>query len=731
MKKFRPILLLAAIFTTPISLSFAAVVQVPTGQYMTTSGGMYSSISSACETYTGTGYDFVGTIDNGDGSLMCRGKTKVPAGSTWEPYTINIGWVYQQFYNMCAAPSVIVNGICVTQSPPPPAVPPKSNGSTCKDGGAETSNPINIANGNKFLAELSFRGMGAFPLEFSLHYNSSSKSSSLPGSQLFSGIISGSVNRNTNLPLYSTGLPPVAARVAPGTGWNHNYHRSVSLQADLTTVNVLREDGKIYTFKNIQSIWKPDADIVGSLSEITSGGTRAGWRYINANDETETYDPAGRLNFVTTRTGLQHLLSYDDAGRVATVSDSYGRMLTLGYDASNRPNSMTDPAGNVFSYGYDANNNLATITYPDATVKTLLYENSTLPNAVTGIIDENGKRYITYHYDSTGRGDEEYLAGGVGRQKLTFATDGSSTTVIDPRGNASTLSFSMIQGASRLTGRNQPGGSGCSAASSAMTYDANGNVASRTDFTGVQTTYQYDMARNLETSRTEAAGTPVARTITTQWHASYRLPTQISEPGRVTTMSYDSSGNLLQRSVAANNLVRTWKYTYDNLGHLLTMTEPRTDADQTTTYSYDAQGNLETIRNAAGHLTRMTSYDANGLPLTIVDPNGTTTSLSYDARQRLISRTTGGETIFYHYDGVGQLTQVTQADGSATYFTFDDAHRLVATSDNAGNRIDYVLDAAGNRTSTQMRDPNGVLTRNITKVFDALNRPQQVTGAKL
>lgn len=692
---------------------------------------MYSSISSACETYTGTGYDFVGTIDNGDGSLMCRGKTKVPAGSTWEPYTINIGWVYQQFYNMCAAPSVIVNGICVTQSPPPPAVPPKSNGSTCKDGGAETSNPINIANGNKFLAELSFRGMGAFPLEFSLHYNSSSKSSSLPGSQLFSGIISGSVNRNTNLPLYSTGLPPVAARVAPGTGWNHNYHRSVSLQADLTTVNVLREDGKIYTFKNIQSIWKPDADIVGSLSEITSGGTRAGWRYINANDETETYDPAGRLNFVTTRTGLQHLLSYDDAGRVATVSDSYGRMLTLGYDASNRPNSMTDPAGNVFSYGYDANNNLATITYPDATVKTLLYENSTLPNAVTGIIDENGKRYITYHYDSTGRGDEEYLAGGVGRQKLTFATDGSSTTVIDPRGNASTLSFSMIQGASRLTGRNQPGGSGCSAASSAMTYDANGNVASRTDFTGVQTTYQYDMARNLETSRTEAAGTPVARTITTQWHASYRLPTQISEPGRVTTMSYDSSGNLLQRSVAANNLVRTWKYTYDNLGHLLTMTEPRTDADQTTTYSYDAQGNLETIRNAAGHLTRMTSYDANGLPLTIVDPNGTTTSLSYDARQRLISRTTGGETIFYHYDGVGQLTQVTQADGSATYFTFDDAHRLVATSDNAGNRIDYVLDAAGNRTSTQMRDPNGVLTRNITKVFDALNRPQQVTGAKL
>ena len=53
-----------------------------------------------------------------------------------------------------------------------------------------------------------------------------------------------------------------------------------------------------------------------------------------------------------------------------------------------------------------------------------------------------------------------------------------------------------------------------------MTYDANGNIASRTDFDGHQTTYVYDMTRNLETSRTEGlttagVATPATRTITT------------------------------------------------------------------------------------------------------------------------------------------------------------------------------------------------------------------------
>ena len=65
-----------------------------------------------------------------------------------------------------------------------------------------------------------------------------------------------------------------------------------------------------------------------------------------------------------------------------------------------------------------------------------------------------------------------------------------------------------------------------------------------------------------------------------------------------------------------------------------------------------------------GHVTSITAYNAHGQPLTIVDPNGLTTTLTYDARQRLTSRTVGSETTTYDYDDAGQLTKVTLPDGS-------------------------------------------------------------------
>jgi len=268
----------------------------------------------------------------------------------------------------------------------------------------------------------------------------------------------------------------------------------------------------------------------------------------------------------------------------------------------------------------------------------------------------------------------------------------------------------------------------------------NGNVASRTDWNGNLTTYQYDLARNLETSRTEAAGTPQARTITTAWHPTFRLPATITEPGRETTMSYDPAGNLLSRSVrdTATNETRTWTYTYNANGQVLTADGPRTDVADITTYTYYAnndadlgkRANLATVTNAAGHVIQILAYNAHGQPTQIVDSNGLTTTLAYDARQRLTSRQVGGETTTYTYDGVGQLTRVTLPDASYVDYTYDAAHRLTQIQDSAGNKIVYTLDAMGNRTQEQTYDPGSALVRTLSRVYDSLNRLSQYIGAQ-
>ena len=96
-----------------------------------------------------------------------------------------------------------------------------------------------------------------------------------------------------------------------------------------------------------------------------------------------------------------------------------------------------------------------------------------------------------------------------------------------------------------MKSESRPDGSGTDTMS--MSYDANGYLASETDWKGNITTYVHD-AQGRETSRTEASGTAQARTITPQWDTTLNVPTQITAPGKVTTYSYDAQGHLLSRS---------------------------------------------------------------------------------------------------------------------------------------------------------------------------------------
>ncbi len=96
-------------------------------------------------------------------------------------------------------------------------------------------------------------------------------------------------------------------------------------------------------------------------------------------------------------------------------------------------------------------------------------------------------------------------------------------------------------------------------------------------------------------------------------------------------------------------------YTYNSFGQVLTANGPRTDVSDVTTYTYYSCttghecGQLHTVTNALSHVTTYDTYNAHGQPLTITDPNGVVTTLTYDARQRLTSRTVGSEQTTFDY----------------------------------------------------------------------------------
>jgi RHS repeat-associated protein len=527
--------------------------------------------------------------------------------------------------------------------------------------------------------------------------------------------------------------------VLPRDMWRHNYDRRFYVVANNAQVMAViqRPDGAVQAFDNSGQ----------QVGNIGGGGARlqfntgAGYDLTLANSDVEHYNLSGQLTSIQTRSGLITTLTYDGTGNLVSVADAFGHTLTLAYVPSSTfadVSLLTDvtlPDGGHIQYGYDDWNRLISVTYPDSTTRGYHYDDANNGWVLTSIDDESGQQFASYVYDSLGRMTSESHAGGAQPYSFAYNAGGNGATITDPTGTSTQWVYNSSGGAYRLTSHSQQ----CIDCGNinAQTFDAQGNPLSRTDFNGNQTLLTFDPLRNLETWRTEAAGSPQARVITTEWHPTFRLPTQVDESGRRTTFTYDAQGNVLTRSVVdlANNDTQTWTYTYNSVGQLLTADGPRTDVSDITTYTYNACtsggscGQLATVTDAAGNVTSYLTYDSDGRPLTISDPNGTVTTLVYDARKRVTSRSVGTEVTAFEYWPTGLLKKITLPDGSYFSYTYDAAHRLVGVADSEGNRIAYTLDAAGHRTQEDVYDSSNMLSSTHRWVFDAAGRVKQDIGA--
>ncbi|QNA87721.1 RHS repeat protein [Massilia sp. Dwa41.01b] len=551
-------------------------------------------------------------------------------------------------------------------------------------------------------------------------------------------------------------------------------------------------------------------DRIAPLYDSTSKAI-VGWSYTAApGDFTERYDAGGKLISISSRAGARQSLTYSSgdtnntaisrwpadapvcshvqdgetlpSGRLLCVTDQWGQQIQFEHDPAGRITKVIDPNGKSYLYEYDgvsggclgpgfggascSANNLTKVTFPDEKSRTYFYHESAKINsgqscssgdfsgagdvslnALTGLIDENGQRYITWEYDCMGRATSSYLGNGVDKVRITYSSN-MGRTVTEYIGSpdapstvTSTLTYKRVLDDvknSKLSGSCV----GCGLFKSRL-YDANGNVSQTEDWNGGKTSYQYNLTRNLEKVRIEAYGTTAPRTISTEWHPKFRLPVRIAEPKRITINTYDNQGNLLSRRQEATDdsdgskkfsavllgKFRVWNYTYNTAGRIATATDPN---KYTTIYDYDQKGNLEKITNALAQITTLSNYDANGRVGRIIEPNKVTTDLTYHPRGWLETKTVeaGGvkHVTRYEYDGVGQLKAVVNPDESYIRYEYDDAHRLTDVTDSRGNKIHYTLDLKGNRIKEEVSDAEGLVIRKISRQYDKMNRLQQVTG---
>lgn len=652
--------------------------------------------------------------------------------------------------------------VCTDPAPEPPCdacpvegIPPSAVGK-----------PILPSTGLEQATETDYRGDGSNDLYFTRTYRSDRRAWAhnyqVSGVDLSPGVarqLSPSYPSYKGLGKYSK--RPRQLRLV-GTGQN----RSFMLQ---------RGNGRQINFSSAAGL-VPPADVNDRVTEVASDGSGdGGYEVTNAaTGATDRFDRAGKLVQTTARNGRVQTLIYSDAltptsiafhrDLLIRVQDDAGREIQFTYNEADEMVTMTDPGGLTYQYTYGgpssvvrAQNvnvrNLTSVTFPDGKQRIYWYnepahtDNTDLPYHLTGITDENGARYATIKYNPAGLGVSTELAGGANKFSINYTNLFTQSIVTDPLGAARTYYFSRSNNVIRTTGVSQPGIAGAGGASASLRYDSNGNITQKNDFKGTVTNYQYDLTRNLETSRTEAAGMADARTITTSWHPQFRLPLVVTEPKRQTRYIYDGRGNQLTRTeFATNDLTgssgasattvgngRTWTTAYNERGQITSVTGPRAGGTDQTRFSYDSSGNLVSITNPMNHQTLLSGYDAHGRVGRVQAPNGLVTHYEYTLRGWLKSVVvTGGGTSMttsYIHDDVGQVRQINSPDGSTTYYTYDDAHRMTGVSDGAGNTIAYVLDAMGNRVSESVKDPSGTLALTVAREFDLLSRLKSVTGA--
>ncbi len=490
-----------------------------------------------------------------------------------------------------------------------------------------------------------------------------------------------------------------------------------------------------------------------------SGST---WTLTDHNDTVEVYTDNGSgegvLNTITLRNGYQQTMAYT-SGVLTSVTDSYSRSLSLSY-TSGLLTSVSTPDSLVVSYSYtyvgnpygyfsgNAGNLLTKVSYNTSPVTSQTYAYSTsseFPHEITSITDENGNTSASWQYDGAGQANWSKQGGGLSANYTSFSYSGGTTTTVTNAYNVNdTYTFSISQGVPKLTeiDRAATSGSGATAAAHKYyTYDASGFVNDVKDWNSNETTITND-SHGDPTSITEAYGTAVARTTTIAYNATWvHEPDTITTTGDTITFTYDGSGNPLTRTdtdttsnltpYSTNGQTRVTTWTWNGTGELTSVTLPRTDVTAETTFGYTS-GVLTSITDALSNAWSITSYTGGGYPETIVDPNSVTTTLGYDTRLNLNTRTvdpSGGDFVTtYTHDPANNLTAVELPDGATWTLTLDGANRLTNITDLSSHSINYTLDELGDRTATTAA--TGYSTKySHSATFDNLGRMLTDVGA--
>lgn len=466
----------------------------------------------------------------------------------------------------------------------------------------------------------------------------------------------------------------------------------------------------------------------GQLKSVQSPeGNKTTYDYDFAGQPTTLVEPNGNVTGATA-SDYTWTYGYDNAGNRTSEAHPDGGTRQISYDALNRPTQWTDALSHTASVSYDANNNV--ITRTDGLNHSTISTYDKLDRRKTETDERN--KTTTYAYFATG--ELQSVTTPLGN-KTTYALDddGRITSMVDPRGNVVgadpnqyTWNY-QYDAAGNRTRITDPLGNAIQ-----YVYNALNDVTQTTDQRNNSTSLTYDAMNRLWKVIPPTAGASGNLETSYTYDAAGNLASRTDPNGHASDWSYDLDGRITSRTTP----IGTWNLSYDADGNVKTKETPmgrstQTSADGTITYGYDRMSRLTGVDYSDNTPDVTRTYDLAGRLQTMVDGSGTVT-YSYDNADRPTDITRiGGDigidgTFHYDYNNAGDITGRTYPDTTATTQAFDDDGRITSiTSGSAATSFDY--DAAGNITTVTLPSGNGHVA---TRVFDRASRLTTVDNEK-
>jgi RHS repeat-associated protein len=394
-----------------------------------------------------------------------------------------------------------------------------------------------------------------------------------------------------------------------------------------------------------------DADRLTSVTDAASHATAYG------------YDTENNLTSITDANGHETDFTYDKYGRVTQTNFPSSLIETYTYDPNNNLTSKTDRKGQTIGYVYDALNRLVQKNYPDSSSVDYVYD---LVGKIQQVNDPTGT--YAFAYDNDGRligttTSYSFLTARDFTASYGYDSASNRTSFTDPESGSTSYAYDNLN---RLTTLTPP--SAFTTGSFGFSYDSLSRRTQMTRPNSITTSYTYDNLSRLLTVLHKLSGSTIDGASYTVDNVGNRTAKTDQRTAVTSSYGYDAIYQLLSTTQGAST---TESYSYDPVGNrtasLGVSSYSNNSSNQLTStssgsYTYDANGN--TLTNTTGSNTTAYAWDyENRLSSVTLPGSGGAVSFKYDPFGRRIYKSSSAGTSIYDYDGDNLIEETNTSGG--------------------------------------------------------------------